>query len=266
MDGLADTATHVLVGSVAGLQSACWGAYKDSPFEGFSVRTFVRSPLVGAAVGLAASVFFRETGRSDANLALFFGCVMTFERLAVECFKAFVRRENQEKYRIPSRFHIFGTVVEKQAHRYASGAVVLGLTVLFFAGTAAAVSNRPPPEPIDGVMWGTFAGLMIAGIGAWKDAPIEGFEALKFFRSIAVTAAWGGLFATVSDDVPAILCASMGAERMAVECHKTFVIRAVPGKFRAREPLFPSMRRRRIALIPPYLLTWITFVTLFVAP
>ena len=44
------SATLLLVtGTLAGLHAATWGAFKDSPYEGFRATRFLRSIAVGAA-------------------------------------------------------------------------------------------------------------------------------------------------------------------------------------------------------------------------
>jgi len=36
-----------VVGALTGLHAATWGAFKDSPFEGFRIRSFARSIALG---------------------------------------------------------------------------------------------------------------------------------------------------------------------------------------------------------------------------
>ena len=43
---------YAAVGTLTGLHAATWGAFKDSPFEGFRMASFVRSVGVGTACAL----------------------------------------------------------------------------------------------------------------------------------------------------------------------------------------------------------------------
>jgi hypothetical protein len=38
-----------IIGFFAGLHRACWGAYKDSPFENFKSQSFLRGLFFGTA-------------------------------------------------------------------------------------------------------------------------------------------------------------------------------------------------------------------------
>src|SRR4051812_11851420 len=100
-----------IIGSISGLHSACWGAYKDSPYEGFDLAKFVRSVLVGLVLGFLLVQLPPLSIAPGANPGVFFAYVMAVERFLTEMHKAFVRSEPQEKYRIPSRFHVRGQPV-----------------------------------------------------------------------------------------------------------------------------------------------------------
>ena len=71
MSGLA-----LVLGLLGGLHAATWGAFKDSPFEGFRRRSFLRSLALGAGVGLVLAAL---VGPVPALLLL--GLVYAGERL-----------------------------------------------------------------------------------------------------------------------------------------------------------------------------------------
>jgi hypothetical protein len=75
-----------LAGAIAGVMVAIGGALKDSQFEGFLPRKFVRSPIVAAMAGL---LFVRFS--SDAFLVAL-ACIGG-ERVGVELYKTFLRRQ-----------------------------------------------------------------------------------------------------------------------------------------------------------------------------
>ncbi len=256
---------HGLVGITAGLHSAAWGAYKDSPYERFELAWFLRSPALGLVIGALAGHLLERHGREGVNLAVFMAFVMVLERLFTEGFKSFVRDESQAKYRIPSRFHILGKVVGGRWQRSLLGILIMTSALLFFALPAWVQPHGGEPNLLYAVLWATLAGVVIAVCGAWKDAPVEGFHPVKFLRSIAVTALWGAIFSFATSDYSLLLCASMGAERMTVEFHKTFVVRRPPGKFKATAPTHPEWIDKRKALLVSYVFTWIAFAALLIA-
>ena len=75
----------VLLALLAGTHAATWGAFKDSPFEGFKVTSFVRTIVVavGAASLLAAATDLETT---LAPIVLI-GVPYATERLATELWK-----------------------------------------------------------------------------------------------------------------------------------------------------------------------------------
>jgi len=98
-------------------------------------------------------------------------------------------------------------------------------------------STQKPLNPIvEGALVGFFSGLAVATGGAIKDAPYEGFDLIKFFRSPVVATVEGaiqkGLFPTLNDGI--LFFSTIGTERLTIESYK--VLRAhMPGKFRFGE-------------------------------
>ena len=59
-------ASALIVGLLAGLHTATWGMYKDAPHEGFNLRTWFRSLVLGAILGPSISTI----ASVDASLDL----------------------------------------------------------------------------------------------------------------------------------------------------------------------------------------------------
>lgn len=85
-DGLsrlpAGSGVGLLVGLAAGLSVAIGGAIKDAPYEGFSLLTFIRSPIVGALVGWSIATQLHVVDPIPLFLASIGG-----ERIVVESYK-----------------------------------------------------------------------------------------------------------------------------------------------------------------------------------
>jgi len=238
---------------LGGLHSSSWGAYKDTPHEEFKVTKFLRSMAVGLVLGMLLFHFLKLNNIDSPNPGLFFLFVMAFERLYTESLKSFVRVENQDKYHILQTFHWLGKTVDSKLRRLGMGVIFISLAFAWFYLPFSIKLDLP--RPILGLIWGTVGGLGIAICGAWKDAPIEGFEPSKFLRSPFVGALWGLLFSVFTTDYALLLFACIGAERMTVEFYKTFVLKK-HGKFSALTPQFPEWLEKRKRFIPTYLLTW----------
>jgi hypothetical protein len=71
----------LIIGTIAGILVALAGARKDSPYEGFKIKTFFRSPIVGAIAG----VIVAYSVKSDKK-GLFLGSIAV-ERMIVEGYK-----------------------------------------------------------------------------------------------------------------------------------------------------------------------------------
>jgi hypothetical protein len=233
------TGLVLLLGLLGGLHAATWGAYKDSPFEGFHPRSFVRSVAVGAAVGLGLGAV---VGPAPALLLL--GLVYAGERLVTEWWKAFLREDPQGGYTIPMRFAVAGRPVDSRLRRYATGGAVLLVLVLL----PVAVRLVEPDAPVAWVtvLVGGAGGWATAVGGAWKDAPIEGFSGWKVLRSPAVATAWAMLLRPLTDDWLLLVVAAGGLSVLVIETYKTFLTGGrPPGKFAGRpvRAVGPGIRR-----------------------
>src|SRR5690606_21842945 len=116
--------------------------------------------------------------------------------------KTYVRTEDQSKYFIPMQFHVFGKVVRSRAVRLAIGiphaALVIAL-VLLVARLQVVLADVP--LWVLAITIGSLGGWVSAFFGAWKHAPLEGFETFKFFRSPMVAATYALLLSNFTQDL-----------------------------------------------------------------
>lgn len=235
-------------GLFAAGHATSWGAYKDSPFEGFRWVSYVRSFVLGALVALAVSFWLPVT--TPATAVVLVGATYALERLGTEWWKSIVRDDDQAAYTIPMRLGLLGRTVERPVVRYAVGAAVVAVVV---AGLVAlhllqlALPTLPVPIGLLAtVVVGSLGGWATAVGGAWKDAPIEGFSFWKFLRSPAVATAWALPMAALTSSWPALVIASAGFAVVSIETYKTFFTRGrPPGKFAGKpmRPVVPVVRR-----------------------
>lgn len=256
----------VLIGLLAGTHTATWGMYKDSPHEGFSPVRYLRSPLVGAAAALAV---WRPVGldlAEPAGLVVFFGLVYVLERGTVEFYKGFVREEDQSKYFIPMQFAVLGKPLQSRRKRLLVGAVYAAAVggVLFGVVLAERLRTGIPPLLLVALL-GSVGGWVSAFGGAWKDAPVEGFELFKFFRSPLVAAAFAVLLAHLTSSLLLVTLAALGYTIATIETYKTFFFPSRPrGKFAGKPVLHPQMLRKRRRFVPVYALIWMVLAGAFV--
>lgn len=254
-------ALGLLTGLAAGLHSATWGMFKDAPHEGFTWKTYVRSPLLATLIGgaLVAGGAVDPTGA--AGLTVLFGVIYGIERALIEVYKTFFREEDQSKYTIPMQLSVGGKVVQSRRARLTAGA-------LYFSGELAILSlavwlDRALPAPglLAAAAFGSIGGWVSAFGGAWKDAPIEGFSLPKFFRSPLIAFGYGFLLANLTRSYPLLLIGSIGYTVATTETYKTF---AFPnknrGKFMGREPGYPDMLYKRWRFVPLYVAIWLAVI------
>jgi hypothetical protein len=232
------------IGAATGLHAATWGAFKDSPFEGFRLTSFARSVGLGVAgallVGLAGVV-----GPASGVLVAV-GVCYAGERLATEWWKSILREDPQTAYSIPMRLAVHGRPVDARLPRYAVGAAIaVGLVAAFVV--ASRVQGRLPqaPWPVTLLAVG-LGGWLTAFGGAWKDAPVEGFQVAKFFRSPGVATVWGCLLLPFSSDLPVLIVAAGGLSVISIETYKTFLAGGAPGKFAGKPVRFTPDRARKL--------------------
>jgi hypothetical protein len=253
------------IGTLAGLHTATWGMYKDSIHEGFFWPRYFRSPIVGFVMALIAYAIARPALETAGSMVQFFGVVYVLERGAVELWKTFLRNEDQSKYFIPMQFAVFGNVVQSQSRRYLIGAIittaVCGTFLLVHYG-APRLQLQDNPWLVFGIA--TISGWISAFLGAWKDAPIEGFQPLKFVRSPLWAGFWGLLLAHFTGSILVVMMAGLGYTIFTLETYKTFFFPSKPrGKFAGKPISFPDMLHRRQYFVPLYAAIWILALTGF---
>ena len=85
---------------MVGLHIASWGAYKDAPYEGFRLISYLRSVLLAAVLAIVITVLAPGLAPSIVVLV---GAVYAVERLATEGWKSILREQDQTLYTIPMR-------------------------------------------------------------------------------------------------------------------------------------------------------------------
>jgi hypothetical protein len=255
------------IGALAGAHISTWGMYKDSIHEGFTWPKYFRSVIVGATIaGLVYQLTGMELTRPSA-MVVFFGIVYALERLTLELWKGFIRVEDQSKYFIPMQFGVGGKPIDDPRIRYSAGIGVVALLLVCLWGVhrlQAAYPDLPPWLVL--VTVGSLGGWLTAFGGAWKDAPVEGFETFKFFRSPGITLIWAIVLAFFTDDWIYIGVGAAGYSVATIETYKTFFFPSKPrGKFAGKPILFPEMLARRQYFVPVYVAIWLLIAGAYVA-
>ena len=90
--------TAVGIGAVAGLVVSSWQGFKDPPWEGFFIRKFMRSILIGGAAG--SLFFFADAAGIYAidNPGVLAFAVVAVERVVGEAYKGFFRKGAHAEY------------------------------------------------------------------------------------------------------------------------------------------------------------------------
>lgn len=232
----------VMLALLTGTHAATWGAYKDSPFEGFKPVSFARTILLAV---LAAAVLATTTDLESSMAPLVFvGLIYAVERLATELWKSFIREDDQDAYAIPMRIAVLGRTVDGRGPRYLMGVgIFVSVGVMAFAAAAL--------QPDDGgsllllVLVGGIGGWLTAVGGAWKDAPVEGFSGWKFLRSPVVASAWTIMLLPFTQDWVSMTLAAAGLSVLSIETYKTFFTGGrPPGKFDGK-PIRPGVEVSR---------------------
>lgn len=254
-----NVAAALAIGLLSGAHTSTWGMYKDSPHEGFTWRKYLRSILLSAAIAVVWQVALGfDLGRAWMRFVLF-GLTYVTERGLVELYKTYLREEDQSKYFIPMQFHVMGRVVESRRVRWsvAAGWVVVVLAVVL--GLRAFQSASPDIAGwVVVLLIGSIGGWLSAFGGAFKDAPVEGFETFKFFRSPAVALFWAAVVAWFSRDFLHIALCGLGYTVATIETYKTFFFPNKPrGKFAGKPVLFPGLLTWRYRFAPLYAAIWV---------
>ena len=192
-------------------------------------------------------------------MVVFFGMVYALERISTELWKGFIREEDQSKYFIPMQFAVAGKPIKERKVRWPAGiAVLLLLAVSVWAVRSFQQTGAEVPPWVVLVTVGSLWGWLTAFGGAWKDAPVEGFETLKFFRSPGVTLFWAVLLAFFTNHWLYIGIAAAGYSVTTIETYKTFFSGSKPpGKFAGKPIVAPEMLARRRRFVPAFVAVWL---------
>jgi hypothetical protein len=206
-----------------------------------------------------------DLGAAGARV-LFFGLVYVLERGAIEFWKTFLRTEDQSKYFIPMQFAVFGRIVHSRGRRLVIGVVVAAAVIAAFLTIHFSSRGGALPYSLPLVLLvGGIGGWISAFLGAWKDAPVEGFETLKFFRSPVTAGVYALLLSPFTTSYMLIALAALGYTIATLETYKTFFFPSKPrGKFAGKPIRFPEMlqRRKRFAIV--YAAIWVFMIGSFV--
>ena len=104
---------------------------------------------------------------------------------------------------------------------------------------------------------GSVFGWISAFGGAWKDAPIEGFETLKFFRSPSIAVSWALVISQFTTSWTVMAIAAEGFTVASIETYKQFgVPDKPPGKFAGKPVTHPEYLVLRRAFVPVFFGIW----------
>jgi len=166
------------------------------------------------------------------------------------------------------QFSVQGNVVKSRTLRLSAGSGylvgVLGVAYLvYFLQQSGAISNNW----VAVLIMGSFGGWISAFGGAWKDAPKEGFETLKFFRSPSMALGYAIMLANFTDNYLYICFGGLGFTIATIETYKTFFFPSRPrGKFSGKEIQFPEWLNKRQYFVPLYITIWVAvIITLIIA-
>ncbi len=262
------TILSALVGLMVGIHNATWGMYKDAPHEGFTWSTYMRSVMAGVLFGPLVAYYFGLDLMHPANMFLLFGATYSLERITMEVYKTFIRREDQSKYFIPMQLSAFGKPVESYPARLLFGFLYICVLLLITIGilwlhtTFANVDLQAKAFLL--LLPCSVFGWVSAFGGAWKDAPLEGFETFKFFRSPAVAYFFAFIASLFTSHLLLITMCSIGFTIASIETYKTFFFLDRPrGKFQGKPISHPEMLMFRKKFVPAYIGIWVFVLACF---
>lgn len=237
---------YILAGVLGTINMILWGLYGDLLVEKFDFKKVLRSILFGVFWSLF--LFYL-----NPDLSLFIICLSTIslERITTEIYKAFLRNENQDKYKIPSDFNFKYNYLIK---------FIIGIFLLYLVGFLLYFLNFN----INNFFIILSIGLFIALGGMLKDAPYEGFDLIKFFRSPIVAIGVGLVLIYLFPSIESkyLLLATAGGERIVSEFYKKILKGRIPGKFKEKEFDSKWLSKRKF-LLPFYVLNIISIISLY---
>lgn len=228
--------SYLLAGLIGVSNMIIWGLYGDLMVEKFYLRKVVRSLVLGLVwAGLIYTI--------DPAMPLLVVALVTIalERCSTEIYKALYRTEDQSKYLIPSEPFAHISLLTRRLLAIATISIIVICLYL------------DPISSLPSLLIAVITGFIIAVGGMAKDAPHEGFEKLKFFRSPAIALiTYLGLSLLYPEIGGTYLLLSIaGGERIISEFYKKILRGKVPGKFNLKTYSKPWQNARRW-LLPIY--------------
>ncbi len=258
-------AMAIVIGLLAGTHASIWGMYKDAPHEGFTWATFVRSMLVATVAAPLAVRWLSLPLAGPGDWVVLFGTTYAIERALAEVYKTFIRIEDQSKYFIPMQLSVFGKPVRSYGARLLVGACYVTILIAVVYGVSRVDASDIALPWVATVLIASAFGWISAFGGAWKDAPLEGFETLKFFRSPAMAAAFAAAMTVLTDRLLLVTLCAIGFTIATTESYKTFFRLHVPrGKFQGKPITHPEILSWRQRFVPVYVAIWLLVVGSYV--
>lgn len=265
----------LITGLAVGLHNATWGMYKDAPHEGFTWSTYFRSVIAGVIFAPLVANYFNLDLSVLSNIIALFGSTYALERVTMEVYKTFIRRQDQSKYFIPMQLSVFGKPVKSYGARLLVGAAYVGIILLLTLGLTKLNASYHAGT----LGWSKWLILLPCSVfgwvsafgGAWKDAPVEGFETFKFFRSPGVAYFFAFVASLFTNNLVLITMCSIGFTIMSIETYKTFFFLDRPrGKFQGMPITHPEWETKRKKFVPMYVGIWLAVLVIgvmgFMAP
>ena len=237
---------YLAIGLSASFIVLGWQGYKDSPWENFVLKKFLRTLVVGPMVGVLFFVFSIRWQITASNLGILLLTILIIERLIGETYKGFIRRASHPEYeRLLIKLKItISNPYLKSVFGIAS-AILLSVVVIGGSIIIIQIIQKFYSTVTIGIIVGLMGGTVSAIGGALKDSQFEGFKVKKFIRSPIVGIIGGVILIHFSSQPLFLFLSVIGFERVVVEFYKTFIKRQIRGIFEGQEPTFKIWLRRR---------------------
>ncbi len=241
-----------------------WQCYKDSPWENFVLKKFLRTLIIAPLISIALYFIVKRNLLQIKNLGILLLFTISIERVIGEVYKGFIRKGSHKEYeklfeRLNINFNnhfiriIIGIIVSILITYVVVYASVKILELIFY---------YTPNDYIRGVLSGILGGSLCAIGGAIKDSQFEGFKIKKFIRSPLVGLIGGIILINYTQNLLVLLLSITGFERVIVELYKTFIKRQVRGIFENQKPKYTNWQEKRWIFFLLYLIGFIAFVLL----
>jgi hypothetical protein len=246
---------YIFFGIIAATFVTGWQGFKDTPWENFSWKKFLRSYIIAIILSILFYLLALFHVLSTDNYGVLILAILPFERVVGEVIKGVLRKKQHPEYiRLFKKLKID---IKQYKHRILTGVLFLFggiLILLLFGSFAAQLEIWFGYHILICMILGLIGGLIVGISGAVKDAQYEGFKPLLFLRSPIMGFLGGILLFFFTHSSVLLAFATIGFERISVELYKTFLMRKVRGIFHNRQPKYKQWVRKR----------WIFFVLYFV--